>query len=431
MHAGTPTGLVGVSPKDPIGVHVTVGIKSATSGAPVLKDRFWFMTRNAATREFRGAGRAYKALAREMDPSFVAWNEMAKGPSGDGKTRDPRSAVIRGNIVHSNIADAVFWNRSAHRLPEPHPNPPSQYPACEGNGIWARRYSGIEHGREVFEEISCPNEECIFAQTGLCKVFASLLFQLRWSPSDPFESQFPRMLAHWSTRGIHSANNLLGLFEYVLGTDAVMPRDKDGQKPEDWKAGLAAEMGIEEPSLFGMPFVMQVGEKTSLPREGREGRRFPVVTFSPDGDLMDWLVHQRRQRELAGGSGRLALPAATSVRDPEYLEVIRHEARQELDVTPVEVEPAATAETIDLMEALKASLAQAPAKTQGGPALLSPAKVEALSKLAEQRGVSAEALAAECARIAGTGSLAGVPAAQEADLMKYIEQNSKRGGKRR
>lgn len=427
-----------MDPAAPIGVVVAVGIKSAKSGAPVLKDRFWFMSRNAASKEFAGSGRAYKALSREIDPAFEAWNRLAKG-TDSGKIFDRRVCVIRGNIVHGSIEDAVMWNRSAHRLPEPNPNPASLRPACEGNGIWARRFRGSEGGQEIFEEMPCPNEACPFAQDGkTCKVFASLLFQLRWDAADPFEAHFPRTLAMWSTRGIYSARNLLGLFEYVLGTDAVMPRDADGERPPDWKPGLAAEMGIPEPSLFGMPFVMQVGEKTSPGRDGREGRRFPVVTFSPDGDLMAWLVHQRQQRELAAGGDRPALPAYVSTRAPEYMERIRHEARVELDpaagelskpqrefadavsaLARLEGTPGGPAAAVRANGAAAALGASAP--LFDAPVLLSPAKCANLRKLAAEAGdADGSGLALEAARLCGSGSLEQVPAGHEADLMKWI-----------
>lgn len=402
--SSAPQGLTGIRPRNPIGVAVTVGIKSAKSGAPVLKDRFWMMSPHAASKEFQGSGRAYKALAREMHPAFEAWNRMAKGSMGvDDRQRDPRSAVLRGNIVHSELGDAVFWNRSAQKLPEPHPNPPSQRPACEGNGVWARRFEGVVDGLERFGEISCPNEACIFAQQGLCKVFASLLFQLRWDREDAFQGQFPATLAMWSTRGVNSARNLLGLFEYVLGTEAIAP----WTPKEDWKPGLAQELGIVSPSLFGLPFTMTVGEKTGKSHDGKEGRRFPVVSFSPDGDLVAWLVHQRRQRELAAGADRLALPAYVTTREPDYIDRIRHEARVELDPSAVEfIDPE--------------HLPQ-PEPKRDGPVLLSPAKCATLRALAADHGdPEGEALAHEAARLCGSGTLENVPAAYESDLLKFI-----------
>lgn len=60
------------------------------------------------------------------------------------------------------------------------------------------------------------------------------------------------------------------------------------------------------------------------------------------------------------------------------------------------------------------------------PELLSPAKAASLAKMAADAKILPEVLAAECARLAGTGNLEGMPAAYESDLLLFI-RNAKRG----
>ena len=325
IHRQTPTGLAGVAPKTPVGVVVTVGIKGK-SGAPTMKDRFWLMSPHASSRDFKAGEKSYTSLARDPHPAFAAWNEAAKA-SEEGATgrRGPgRVGTLRGMIVHADLAHAAMWNRSAQKLPEPHPNPPSQRPACEGNGITARRYVELlKSGEERFADIACPNGECPFAIRRLCKPAAHLIFMLRWDASDPFQAHFPSLLAMYSTRSWNTLRSLMGMFELVLGTRAVAPWEPE----ESWQPGLAAELGIANPSLFGLPFVMTVSEKTNSEKKSR----FPVVAFSPDGDLAAWLVHQREQRHLAGGGERLAIAAPISMLDSEVDDGLRHESLAYID----------------------------------------------------------------------------------------------------
>ena len=318
-----PRGLLGIRPHIPVGVAVTVGIKAAKTGQPIRKDCFWMMSSDATLGEFQGGNRSYKSPVRTPHPDFAAWNQKAKeGPDG--------VSSIRGNFVHADWRQAALWNRSAHKLPEPNSNPPSLRPACEGNGVSARRYRGLKDGEEVFEKIACPNDLCPFAmeqgsRPALCKPFASLIFRLRWNPADPFESQFPGMLAKWSTRGWHAASGLIGLLELILGTEAVAP----DTPREAWRTGIAADLGIENPTMTGFPFSAVVIKKTT------DGKVYPVVRFSPDGDPVQWLLSQRRQRLELGGVVTLALGAAT-VNDPDYVDHARHMDRAELDGVIIE-----------------------------------------------------------------------------------------------
>jgi hypothetical protein len=352
-----PRGLVGLHPREPIGAHVNVAIKGK-SGAPDYKGRFWLTSQLTHSAEFTaGSGKTYRQLARDLHPSFAAWNDAALALGRDLTRKGPgRLGVLRGNLVHARFSDAAFWNRAAQKLPEGHPNPPSRRPACEGDGVSALRFRGVENGKEIFDRIACPNRECIFAQQGLCKVAADLIFRLRWNPTDAWESQFPSLLVEWATRGRESAENMLGLFEHVIGSEALLTEDQrrlaTDEEREAWKSGMAQEMGVLSPSLVGMPFVMSVGDKTkAADASSPTGKRYPVVQFSPDGDLVEWLILQgRRRRELVAIPEALALPPA-SVNDPSFLEAGRHESRIEIDPSVIESSsPAIASPTLDVPE---------------------------------------------------------------------------------
>jgi len=322
----TPTGLVGAEPRRGVGVAVTVGRRGST-GMAELTDRFWFMTPTPHAQTF--GSRSYQT--RDPHPGFVAWNtgaEVVRKRTAGGAIG--RFATLKGNIIHANLNEALLWNRSAQKLSAPHPNPKSQRPACEGDGVRAVRFEGEVEGVERYGEIPCPNQECVFAMNGLCKPSVHFIFRLRWNPDDPFESQFQALRAKWTSHSWNSLKNLLGMFEAVLGTEAVAP----WMPREEWKAGLAAELGVEHPSLIGMPFSMTIGSKTrAADAKTPQGRRYPVVHFSEDGDLVEWLLAQRLKFRALGAVEPLALPEP-SVTDPVFLEIERHADRLDLASIP-------------------------------------------------------------------------------------------------
>lgn len=375
-----PMGLVGVHPRVPIGVHINMSVRG-DNGAPTMGGRFWLMAQPTVSRKFSSGQKSWSALSRDFHPRFREWNAEAQRL---GQELDPRKGagkvgMLRGNIVHARWEDAASWNRSAQKLPAPHPNPSlSRRPACEGNGIRARRFVRNHGDVEVFDTIACPNQLCPFAQSGSCKPDTSLIFKLRWNEADPWEAQFPALLAHWHTGGWESTAALMGLFEYVLGTEALLsPEDRSQTTEEErasWRPGFAAALGLTaaDISLVGMPFTMSVHYRTKAgDSRNPAGSRFPVVSFSPEGDLEAWLVAQHQRRTLlAGAPEPLALPAA-SVREEEFIETTRHEARLEtsgavlgdvVDVVgealPDPAEPAVELDSRKLLEEIGAVLTE-------------------------------------------------------------------------
>jgi len=439
-----PTGVAGLRPKPPIGVHISTKIKGE-SGAPGFGGRFWLMTQQAHSESFKSGRGTYTSLARSLHPSFVAWNEEAKSLGKDVPRRGPgRVGSLRGNLVHARWQDSALWHLAAQKLPEGHPNPKSWKPACEGNGIRALRFTKEENGVEQFEPIPCPNRECPFQIAGACKVSAHLIFMLRWQADDPWQAQFPALIAEWTTRGWDSASRLMGLLEQVLGTEAILTEEEQeyssAEERAQWKIGLAAGLGIENVSLIGMPFVMTIGEKTkAADASSPHGRRYPVVNFSPDGDLVAWLLSQRESHKLllSAPEKQLALPAAT---DTEFLESVRHESRAEIDPISwqvVEEPPKQTApEPQEEAIAAPPEPEVAPAQEIEPRASMEAAREATLPLLGSEKarrlaehakaaggGVMLKLLLDEAARLSGSSDLAGIPAGHEIELYRFIEKN--------
>jgi hypothetical protein len=421
-----PSGIVGVHGRDPIGVHLSAALRGA-NGAPAGKGVWWFTTQATHKQSFKsGSGSTWTSKARDLDPAFRAWNEGAK-EALQAKAKDPRAGLgrfarVRGNFVHERWQQAARWNRRAQKLAEGHPNPRNGEPACEGNGVWAWRFAGEgPDGRNAFDRIACPNEDCQFAMSKLCRPAGHLLFQLRWDPEDPLERGLLPLMALWDTTSWESTANLKGLLEHVLGTEALLTDEEramaTNEERAEWRTGLAAQFGVPDPSLVGLPFVMTINEKTSPAKPGSpQGSRYTVVRFSPDGDLVAWLLAQaRRRRELAGGFEPRALPAA--VTDPEFLDVTRHDSILELTGAPLDDEPAESGGAPGVPAAHAESGALLSPDT---PVLIGPARAAEIEARALRAGLALETLRSEAARIAGTGSIRDVPASEEPALLAFV-----------
>ena len=415
-----PTGLAGIEPsRGGAGVRATVGIRS-NSGEPILKDRFFLMNPVASPAKFQTRnGGELKGLRSHPHPSFAAWNEEAKkilGEEARKKGAISRCGALRGNIIHARLKDAAEWSAAAQKLPGL-PSPPSMRPACCGDGIRALRFVGKENGEEIFREIACPNELCEFRQAigdrpPACKPSATLIFRLRWNPDDPLERDLPGMVCTWHTRSPQSLSRLMALFEFILGTSLVAPSTPQ----ERWKAGLAADLGISDPSLVGLPFVMSVAEKS------KEGRVFPIVSFSLDGDPVQWLLAQQAdQKQLAAGAPPpLALPAVSSpaIRHVADLARAEWEVVEPVEAGEGEQEPAAVDGAV--LERLEVA-------EPFGPQLLSSANVRSVCEQAELMFPGeGKAMAAQAAASVGASDLTAVPAHRYADVLRFFRDEERR-----
>jgi hypothetical protein len=387
-------------PKTSYQVVVTAGIRSA-SGAPILKDRFFMMGATASKREFkrRDGGAGWSAPGRDPHPGYLAWNDIAKIKD---HPEVARCRTFYGYLVHASLAESARWSRVAYWIKPLGKRPPSKRPMCEGDGLDAQRFMGLnEGGGEIWSQIVCPGDLCPFAmgETPPCKLTAHLTFQLVF-PSESGWPGLPSHLAAWSTGSVYSTASLAGLFARLLGSRFVNPSLPDGA-PED--SGVCGALGIDPASLplLGLPFVARIDERTS---EAHGGARFPVTTFSPWGDWQEWVMRQfRARRELAGGGPVLSLgaapvPAPVAVNDPEF-----EEARVDLvaDVRPeVGAEPIEDAVVVDA--ALVAKDEGVDPEYEPMPEFLGSAQVYELERLCKELGVD---LAELCVSIGASGGL--------------------------
>jgi hypothetical protein len=253
------SGIAGLKPREPVGAVLTIGHKSP-KGFPTDTDRFFIVL----PQEENGV--------RAPHPSFAAFNEAAP----------ELRRTIRGVLIHGAQADCFEQHLKAQVLNKAHPN---KRPACVGDGMNAVRWMG--RGLDDFQAIPCPNDKCEFRQRvgdkpTPCKPWMRFLFRPRWAEG----SKLPVPMMKLTSGSWHNASAFLGFFEHIRTQ--------------------ARALGVENPTLYGLPFVITLAKKKRRGDEG--GRAFPILTISPDGDLQEFLIlqHQRYQ-QLASAPRPLAL----------------------------------------------------------------------------------------------------------------------------
>ncbi len=245
-------------PREPIGAVVSIGKKDSSRGFPTQTDR-WHIVQ---PKEDNGV--------RPPHPAFNGFNNAAP----------EARKVIRGNIVHSTRDECMEYNLKAQILDKSHPD---KRPACIGNGVTAVRWVGP--GPDEFMDIKCLNERCEYRQAASnrppkCKPFARLLFRLSWKEG----SQLPSPLVKFTTGSWNTTANLVGFFDYI---DTV-----------------ANQLGLTEYSLFGFPFVLTLTRQTKASTKSA----FPVVTFSPEMDPVEFFMKQRANIAQLQNQNLISLP---------------------------------------------------------------------------------------------------------------------------
>jgi hypothetical protein len=256
-------GIAGLEGREPIGAAVTIGVKGP-SGAPIERDRFHVVEVNED-----GDGR------RPLHRAFSFFNDL--------KAPDKRR-LLRGNLVHANRRDCFEFNLRAQQQPGGKMHPQKR-PFCVGDGVRAVRWMGKD--ADDFKEIECPHDRCEFRQAQgakptPCKPWMRLLFRIAWDDAtqDALKAvgrpAAPSMIVKFTSGSWNTTRNVLGFFEQFEQT--------------------AAALGIPNAKLFGLPFTMQLGERTNSEKKSR----FPVVTLSPAMDLIEFLGAQKRQLDALG-----------------------------------------------------------------------------------------------------------------------------------
>lgn len=264
MSAAQPlSGILGLEGREPIGAAVTIGVKDKAKGFPTERDRFHIVEVEADADDRRRHHRA-----------FQFFNEL----------KPEQRKLLRGNIVHASRAACFEFNLKNQVKPGGQAHP-QRRPFCVGNGEKAVRWMG--KGADDFQEIECPHDRCEYrVATGgkptPCKPWMRLLFRIDWPPEQQAylaqngKPALPSMIVKFTSGSWNTTRNVLGFFEQF--------------------EGAAASLGIPNANLFGLPFTMQLSEKTNRERKSR----FPVVTLSPAMDLIDFLMAQRKSLDALG-----------------------------------------------------------------------------------------------------------------------------------
>jgi hypothetical protein len=271
----------GLTGREPVGAVLRIGQK-APQGFPTDTDRFFITSPQAEQREFTSrGGKKHSAPFRELHPDFDAYHALPP----------ERRRSIRGNLTHASRADCELVYLRAQQL-EPQakwPNHPNMLPSCTGDGEKATRYFGLtEDGADDFREIPCPNDRCEFriSENRQCKPFGRLYFRPNWRGSEGPPAPLMKLV----TGSWNSCAAMKGFFDYV--------------------ESQAQELGIAHPNLFGLPFLINLQKKS----DRRHKRAFPILTFTPEIDLIAFFVRQQAALESVGAKP-LELPE--SVHDVE------------------------------------------------------------------------------------------------------------------
>jgi hypothetical protein len=346
-------GLVG---RDPVGAVVTVGQKGA-NGAPTDRDRFFF--KNVFAQDVGGT------LRKEPHPAFASYNSAAP----------EKRRTLRGNLVHARIEDCFEAGLAAQKLTG-FPSHPKKIPTCCGNGKVATRFYGkLADGTDDFRQIVCPNNLCP-ARIGKkkeCSPAMRFLFRVNWSEGIALPKILVRLVSHsWN-----SAANFQGFFDYL--------------------AEQAAAFGLSGFSVFGIPFSITLTEKTNP----EEKSRFPVLTITPECDLQDYFVWQRKQLESFGG--KLALPAGLSAPENSSPEIIADDFADIVPGLPVSKPSNGMPDSVGVIDLLP------PSNT------LSPEAISRILSIAAEKGIDAERVE----RIVG-GKLSEAPPSAELEILRQI-----------
>lgn len=268
-------GIEGVTGREPVGAVLTIG-KKGPKGNPVETDRFFLVVPTMGAD-----GR------RDPHPEFGKYNSAAP----------EHRQTIHAYLVHADEVDAWSWHLKAQVLPG-YPAHPDKRPACIGDGRDATRYDPEgKLGKRTdsgFREIPCPNELCEFRLgegAKPCKPWGRLYFRTRWRTDS-----LPETLTKWTTGSWNSVLNIVGFFEHVHKQ--------------------AKSLGLEEYSLYGLPFVLTLSRKTKPSAKAS----FPIVSIAPDFppgfDLISFFIQQKRQLQQLGGAPEVKL-LPVGARDPE------------------------------------------------------------------------------------------------------------------
>ncbi len=235
-----------------------------------------------------------KAPARELHPQFAAFNQCAP----------VHARTLRARFVAWSEKDAWQNYLGAFQSPNNEKEKISGW-WCRGDAHTAERWDSDE---QKFRKIPCPGENCEFQQpkfgfkrdTPHCKPNLKVWAQFNWPDlPDGRPGPMPKVLFQLDSKSWNNTANIQGMFAQIFKI----------AEPMGYKQG--------EFPVFNLQFTMNLKERV------QGARKFPEISFSIDGDIMDWMgkIHVLQQRTpyrpvLAGGE-LPALPDGASEEDME------------------------------------------------------------------------------------------------------------------
>ena len=172
--------------------------------------------------------------------------------------------------------------------------------SCQHAREMARRPSGLmlSDGKAEYQDIACPNDLCEFAQAPArgkpqCGPWMRLLVSTRMA-----ERQVADAADEVHPQSWHTISGLVGMFEHI--------------------AEQAAQLGVESPSLYGMPFEMVLVNKTDPVKRHRFGGAiFPTV------NLQAFLLSQQANRKLLSEAPQYVRLLDAPEQDPDVIDADR------------------------------------------------------------------------------------------------------------
>lgn len=277
-------GIANLDGREPVGAVLSIGVKDSQKGFPTETDRFHLVN----PRENGGV--------RALHISFHQYNTA---PAEKRK-------VIHGNIVHGTREECFEFYLKAQVISKAHPN---RMPCCVGDGEKATRWMGGTP--DNFKTIECPHDKCEFRQTKppLCKPFMRFIFRLRWDKSNGFAG-IPELLVKFTSGAWSTTSNMKGFFEYIEKT--------------------AKELGMQQYTLFGFPFMMTLAYQT----KPSDKSRFPVVTITPEADPVSFFMKQRENIRLLNSPA--SVPIAITSGEEQSIDVVYEDVKG-IDGAPISI----------------------------------------------------------------------------------------------
>lgn len=314
-----PTGIAGLSGREPISALLTVSRKDPRNGAPIEKDRMHIQAAEMTQGEFfKKNGEGYKAPVHLPHPSFAAFN-----------TAEPvRRRSIPAKLAHVTLAECFEYSRKCDKAPAwtnangvrcpAIPAHPKKAPVCIGNGIEAKRWNGTE-----YVTIPCPGDQCMYAAHGPRNDYTKQPEKCPCGPAMRFIARFdfpptvkklpdgtetvvrlPSVPFKFASKAWNTTREFVGFFDAFKRTCAGFGVD------------------YNDVPLFGMPIVLTLTERLNM--DASPPSRFPVVSIQMggDADLIAWIEYQLQKRQhLLTMAKAQTLPALTD-RDQQAPEVL-------------------------------------------------------------------------------------------------------------